>query len=307
MINFAELSGDGEAWELFARDFLSEMGFQIEVSPDRGADRGKDILVVEHLGGILGKYQFRWLVSCKNFSQSGRSVSEKDELNLQERMVSFEADGFIGFYSTIASTGLNSRLNDLKRTNKIQDCRVFDARLIEQSLIRNGDSNLIMRYFPDSYLKLRPLHAIWDGEYIPVQCSVCSKDILEALDHLPQASLIKVFKESDDNHILDYHCICGPQCKASFRATYLDRGLDTEEESICDLTIPVLYIKSILQQLDEMHDDKLTLSDKAVLSYQRFLIGLAQKVLRQMSEEDTQRVEELISLDAQHYSPCQAA
>ena len=135
MIDFTEIQ-DGETWELFARDFLQEMGFFIETSPDRGPDGGKDIIVTEELKGSLGNYKFRWLVSCKNFAKGNKSVQETDEINIQERVDGFGADGFIGFYSTLPASGLNSRLNQLRKNGKIKDFKIFDHKLIENYLVR---------------------------------------------------------------------------------------------------------------------------------------------------------------------------
>ncbi len=103
LIDFMEISDNGEQWELFARDFLREMGFFIESVPDRGADGGKDLIVSEMFQEKLTNYRFRWLVSCKHFAQSNRAVSVNDEINIQERLESFGADGFIGFNSTVPS------------------------------------------------------------------------------------------------------------------------------------------------------------------------------------------------------------
>src|SRR5689334_6215141 len=99
MIDFKEIPQDGEYWELFARDFLTELGFTIETSPDRGADGGKDFLVLEALKGNLNTYNFRWLVSCKHFANSGKSVQFGDEPDIADRLAAFGADGFLGFYS----------------------------------------------------------------------------------------------------------------------------------------------------------------------------------------------------------------
>jgi hypothetical protein len=52
MIDFTEIDDGGEQWEAFARDFLYELGFATESPPDRGADRGKDLLVVELESGL---------------------------------------------------------------------------------------------------------------------------------------------------------------------------------------------------------------------------------------------------------------
>jgi hypothetical protein len=106
MMNFKEIPYNDDTWELFARDFLVERGFFVESSPDRGPDAGKDILIIEKLKGNINEYRFRWLVSCKHFAKSGVAVKEGDEPNILERLTAFRADGFIGFYSTIPSSGL---------------------------------------------------------------------------------------------------------------------------------------------------------------------------------------------------------
>src|SRR5262245_57290916 len=114
MIDFTEIPHDSDGWELFARDFLVERGVYIDWTVDRGADQGKDMVAVEQLKGSLGRYRMRWLVSCKHFATSGRSVSATDEQNVLDRIKEFKADGFIGFYSTLASAGLNTRLRALR-------------------------------------------------------------------------------------------------------------------------------------------------------------------------------------------------
>lgn len=165
MIDFKEIP-NGEIWELFARDFLTQLGFFIESSPDRGSDAGKDIFVSEELTGTLGRYRLRWLVSCKHNAVSGKAVNEADERNILERIESFGAQAFIGFYSTIPSSALNSRLKQLRDGGKIKDYRIFDHKLIESHLIQIGYSMLLMRYLPQSYKTVKPLHLIV-SDYVP--------------------------------------------------------------------------------------------------------------------------------------------
>ncbi|KAA6307450.1 hypothetical protein EZS27_040879 [termite gut metagenome] len=171
MIDFKEINKDGETWELFARDFLTEMGFYVESSVDRGPDGKKDLIVSEQLKGNLNNYKFKWLVSCKHFANrnSVNSVREEDEPNILERVKSFKCDGFIGFYSTVPSSGLNTRLTQLKNNGDIKDCRVFDYKLIENYLITIGYSELLMRYFPSSYKTIKPLHLVFN-QYLPLEC-----------------------------------------------------------------------------------------------------------------------------------------
>jgi hypothetical protein len=78
LIDFKEISSDGETWELFARDFLEEMGFFIETPPDRVADGDKDMLITEEVKGKLHRDKFRWLVSCKHHAHSDKAVNEND-------------------------------------------------------------------------------------------------------------------------------------------------------------------------------------------------------------------------------------
>jgi hypothetical protein len=83
LVDFTEIPSDDDSWELFTRDFLVELGFFVESSPDRGQDQGKDLLVTEDLEGRLNKYRLRLPVSCKHFVKSGNAVNERrDELNI---------------------------------------------------------------------------------------------------------------------------------------------------------------------------------------------------------------------------------
>jgi hypothetical protein len=57
-------------------------------------------LIVEELrNGLGGETKINWLVSCKHYSFSGKSVSQQDELNIRDRVEACNCDGFIGFYS----------------------------------------------------------------------------------------------------------------------------------------------------------------------------------------------------------------
>ena len=93
-------SGNQDSFELFARDFLTEiLNFKILSEPSRGADGGKDILAEEIQFGTLSTNHTIWLISCKHKAHSGKSVTPDDEANISDRIEQFEADGFIGFYS----------------------------------------------------------------------------------------------------------------------------------------------------------------------------------------------------------------
>lgn len=296
MIDFKELDSNGEQWELFARDFLSEIGFIIESPPDRGSDLGKDMIVIENLDGILAKYPFRWLVSCKNYAVSERSVTEDDEKSLLERTKGFNCDGFMGFYSTLPSAGLNSRLMQLKTNKELQDYKIFDSRLIENYLVKVGFSRLVMRFFPNSYKTLKPLHLITD-KYIPLECEFCGKDLLEELNKEGfQANIALARKYGDDQTLVeDIYWACSENCdKIVEQNLYKNKGLLTGWVHISDLTIPAWYMRWILTTINELHSGTCKYTDTAFKKMKMFILAVGQKVLREMTEKERARVLDLI-------------
>jgi hypothetical protein len=159
ILNFEEIpqanhaNGKQDEFELFARDFFAYLGYQIISEPDRGQDGGKDILIQEIRKGIAGETKLLWLVSCKHFahSKSGKSVGVDDEINISDRVRAFKCQGFIGFYSTVVSSGLNARLADL-----VDAFKVYHRGNIEEALLRDQEGMTIARrYFPKSM-------EIWD-------------------------------------------------------------------------------------------------------------------------------------------------
>jgi hypothetical protein len=147
-------NGKQDEFELFARDFFAYLGYKIISEPDRGQDGGKDILIQESRIGIGGETTVLWLVSCKHFAHSnsgkGRGVGVDDEINVSDRLSSNRCDGFIGFYSTIASSGLTQKLQNPSE-NKREEFKVFHRGSIEEFLFRSLEGlQIARRYFPRS-------------------------------------------------------------------------------------------------------------------------------------------------------------
>jgi len=155
MIDFNEIpqantgNGNQDSFELFARDFFNKLGFEIIQNPARGADNGRDLIIEETLKSKIGNKTIkkRWLVSCKHYSHSKKSVTAKDEIDLNDRIKTHNCDGFIGFYSTIPNESLISKLNDLEHD-------IFDKQKIDDVLKSNNQLETIFKtYFPISYQK----------------------------------------------------------------------------------------------------------------------------------------------------------
>lgn len=161
LIDFTEIpiansgKGDQDTFELFARDFLKQMGFTIVEDPSRGADGGKDIIVTETRTGISGNTKIKWLVSCKHYPKS-KSISPNIEQNIYDRVISNNCDGFMGVYSTLASSGLMRSLEGLK--GKI-GLHIFDREKIESEIVGIQEKEILfLRYFPKSYKNWTDLH-----------------------------------------------------------------------------------------------------------------------------------------------------
>ncbi|MBE7376492.1 restriction endonuclease [Pseudomonas lopnurensis] len=153
-LNFKEIAPahkgtERDQFELFARDFLEAEGFSVVVGPDRGQDAGRDLIVSEIRFGPGGQSEYRWLVSCKHKAGSGESVGHNEDINLRDRLGTHRCNGFIAFYSTVASSTLATHLKALLPEYGLL---VFDNELIEAKLLDSPKGRaLAARYMPVSF------------------------------------------------------------------------------------------------------------------------------------------------------------
>lgn len=299
MIDFTEIPYQEDTWELFARDFLEEVGFFIESPPDRGADGGKDMLITEVVKGKLHSYRFRWLVSCKHYATSGKAVNENDhEKSILERLKSFKADGFIGFYSTLPSAGLNTRLSQLRQEKEIKDYRVFDHKLIEKHLLQKGFSRLLMRYFPKSHKEIAPIYKILD-EYIPLECCVCGKDLLESMfteSYKGLVAYLERYDKSDEKyHVEEIYFACKGECDEKKRTQLFEKYQTVAGwKDLSDLIIPADFIKYIITTMNQLHSGRYIYSEQARKKEKELFIALSQKVLREMTDKERERFRDIV-------------
>ena len=125
---------DRDQFELFAREFLEHEGFTVVTGPDRGPDAGRDMITEETRRGTGGNSTIRWLVSCKHKAHSGASVTPIDEPNLRDRIETHHCHGFIGFYSTLPSSGLTTILEALRPR---YEYLVYDLERVERKLLES--------------------------------------------------------------------------------------------------------------------------------------------------------------------------
>ncbi len=156
---------NAEEWEFFAIDFLAFKGFNILQMPSRGADAGLD--------GLVEYNNIKYLVSCKHYIKSNKSVGTSDENNIMDRLVQHEAQGFIGFYSTLPSTSLLNRFNSFKE--KGYQIHYFDKDSISD-VLPTIYSSILQKYgLPNNIQYVMNVHT---RQYTPLKCMYCDTDIL---------------------------------------------------------------------------------------------------------------------------------
>ena len=289
MIDWTEIS-TGDDWEFLARDFLSELGFVIDVDPGRGSDAGRDLVVSEQLKGTLFQKKFRWLVSCKHNAKGGSAVGSI-EVDITDRCKRNECDGFIGFYSTSASSTLIQRLTDLRSRNEISAYEIFDCKKLESIIHARGMSGLLLRYVPNSYRRMRPISKLF-SEYAPLKCSVCEKDLLkDSLSKPYSANILWACEDVDDKRetYKEIHVVCKGACDRLLSDKLFERGMITGWEDVTDLCNPLIYLQNLMAYMNKLQMGEVIISKDAHEKMKEIYLALAQINLRHITKEDEDR------------------
>jgi predicted transcriptional regulator len=186
IIDFREIpradiaNGNQDTFEMFAREFLEITGYRIVSGPDRGADQGRDLIAEEIRTGVGGETKIRWLVSCKHMAHSGRAIGVNDEVNVSDRVKAHGCQGFMGFYSSVASAGLSQRLEALQRETPGFEFNILYREIIERTLLDGQLDHIFERYFPDSF-------SAWNKRRVRLTLDL-SPELVDLLQRLADAT-----------------------------------------------------------------------------------------------------------------------
>jgi len=302
-IDFKELpeagkaSGQQDTFEMFARELLEHIGFRIIQGPSRGADGGKDLIIEETRTGLTGITRIKWIVSCKHFAFSGKSVTAKDEKNVLERVLAAECQGFLGFYSTLPSSAFSDLLH---RQSKVK-VKLFDREEIERLLLTSrAGQDLIKRFFPTSAAKLKHVPPVLFSDSEPLTCEECGKNLLD-----PPSGIWVLWRtahklESYGRHYVDVHFCCKGECdrrtqvNVESRHSALGRIYDSWDD-IPDLIIPTVFLTRIMGFINGMaQGDKY--EPDALEKKKQLFIALFPFISRHPSDEDKERLSRLTSI-----------
>lgn len=284
-----------DTFELFARDFLALLGYQVQESPSRGADGGKDVIVVERRNGVGGETFVRWLVSCKHKAHSGASVNPQDESNIRDRVEANKCDGFIGFYSTLPSSGLSDAIAGLSAKVETQ---TFDRERIESYLLKSPDGlHLAKRYFPKStaaWIGENPKPAKIFATHPSLNCHHCGTDLLTPTT----SGIIVIWQRRDPEakkHTETIYWCCKGACDQNLGTTQRGRGLIDGWEDIPDVAMPLVFAKWIMVVLNEFQRGD-TYSPAAFEQLKEFILSVYPYIARHPTQEETERVKDLMQI-----------
>ncbi len=297
IIDFKEIAeaSKGEArdsFELFARDFLEMLGYKVLAGPDRGADGGRDLLLEEVRSGIGGETRVKWLVSCKHKAHSGSSVTPTDEQDIFDRVRSHACKGFIGFYSTLASTGLAGKLEGQKSEYEQQ---IFDRERIEHELLKSPQGlQLARRYFPTSvaaWSREHPTPATLFSDSGNLPCEYCKRNLLEPQPH----GIVTSYEPMESRETVELLWCCKGNCDRQLERLMLERDLVSSWRDISDLTIPTVFIAWVMATLNQIHSGA-GWSEKAFDQAKTLMLKVFPYVSRHLTEDEKSELASLSTI-----------
>lgn len=288
-------TGLQDTFELFSRDFLEILGYEIIQHPDRGADGKKDLIVQEARPGLSGVTHIKWLVSCKHNAHSGKSVSDIDEPNILDRVSVHQCDGFIGFYSTLPATSLGTNFNALK--NKIQ-IQSFDREQIEKILLETPQGlKLASRYFPVSFENFKienPKPAKIFHEELSINCEYCDKNLLD-----DKSGILVLLRQRSDmdaevykrKPYSDAYFSCKGRCDNILKNKYFQNEIYIDEwTDITDFLSPTGYIKKVMAWFNSLNYQDEKVDRRAFEKVKKVFLNAFPHISREQTTAEKEKI-----------------
>lgn len=150
MLDFTELSADGQDLELLIRELLFRQGFSVHWS-GKGADGGRDLVCVEKRGSFFQQDKRSWLIQCKHNAISGKSVGIGDLDDISDSCAQHNCQGYLLVCSTYPSSAVVNRLEGVSNNPQNQlTATYWDSVKVEQLLSTPKNWALAQRFFPIS-------------------------------------------------------------------------------------------------------------------------------------------------------------
>lgn len=302
ILNFKEIPQGNKrrstqnTFELFARDFLEMLGYEILQNPDNGADGKRELIVRELRHGISGKTRIKWLVSCRHNAHLGTNVSESEEPEITTRVSEQLCDGFLGFYSANPSETLEEHL--LKLNAKVH-CDFFDPKRIENHLFESPKGiRLAKKYFPLSIERYKVEHPK-PAELFPdggsIHCEYCDDDLLKdkkgifvTLRRMPDPMAIESDKKTP--YIKAYYS-CKGKCDTILKGKYMQgEELVDEWTDITTFLSPATYMKKLMTWMNAFQKGVESMNDEVFEKLKYLFVYTFPYISREQTTEEKEKV-----------------
>lgn len=150
LIDFTEINDD-HAFEQFAQLFLKTLGFNVTRVAAVGQDGGVDLICEQK--PVYGNIGYRWLVSCKHYAGSRRSIGKANDQADERTLREHRCNGFMFLYSTPVTEILRQSVERVA-SNAGAGFHFFTPWEIENEIIKSPIFYpLINQFFPVSHNK----------------------------------------------------------------------------------------------------------------------------------------------------------
>ncbi|MCT8467813.1 restriction endonuclease [Chromohalobacter canadensis] len=267
LFDFKEISqgnvadGNQDHFELFAQDLLKAKGFYVERSVTRGRDGKKDMIVSEVMKGAVGEKKVFALVSCKHNAHSGKSVNDVIFDNVNSVLQQYDCEVFIGFYSTVVSSGVEEELQRHKdsRASSLKGYHIVDRSVIVEWLVETAETlNVFKRHMPVSYRRYISSDS-FSGVYSEVPtaaCHYCGVDVFDGFDgnvHTIREVKYQGFSDCVEvNKIRDVYFTCSEHAdirKCDYSQNFQGSCIVHDKSKVLSCVSPLGYIKKLMDDV----------------------------------------------------------
>ena len=165
--------------------------------------------------------------------------------------------GFLGFYSTVPSSGLSAKLN---ASNLPFEVQTFDCERVERLLLSPSGIAVAKRFFPASlsvWEKEHPLPAKIFADEPALSCFYCNKSLLHPKPHGIVVIWTSWSKADDSKQTEHLYWCCKGRCDKALKDKYWHKEIVDGWEDIPDLTAPIAFIRWVAVSLNKFqHGEK---------------------------------------------------
>lgn len=151
MLDFRELPEDGTDLERLVREIFIREGYETHWT-GKGADGGRDLVVVEKVSGPLSDFSRTWLVQCKHKAHSGKSVGKDEANSIITDCRRIKATGYLLVCTTQPSSGLINAYQELEESEQLV-IKYWDSVTLENIFFKNPVTFHYCRFSSLSVLK----------------------------------------------------------------------------------------------------------------------------------------------------------